>query len=322
MTETIDKAPAERTGDLSKEDLFPIREVSRMTGVNPVTLRAWERRYGLLVPHRTPSGHRLYSMADIERVRAVMSWIERGVAVSKVASIIDRQVAVAQERSADAGVAAQAPEDETWQLWQARLIDAVNAFDRAALDHLYGQLHSSFPLSVVFQDIVLPVWKLFRQGGEAGVSSGQWSFLDAFLRGRLFQRMSYTQPGLPDVMLVTLPGVHEEFEVLMAASFVLAAGANITYVPAVPTFSELGDMAQRSGCAALVLYGSKAADSELLLKHLPRLEQALECPVAMLGALSEAQPAELQAAGILALGDSGAGVTAKMRGVLGGRLDT
>ena len=29
-----------------QEELFPIREVSRLTGVNPVTLRAWERRYG------------------------------------------------------------------------------------------------------------------------------------------------------------------------------------------------------------------------------------------------------------------------------------
>ena len=38
----------------------PIREVARITGVNAVTLRAWERRYGLIVPHRTAKGHRLF----------------------------------------------------------------------------------------------------------------------------------------------------------------------------------------------------------------------------------------------------------------------
>jgi DNA-binding transcriptional MerR regulator len=70
---------------LSSEELFPIREVSRLTGVNPVTLRAWERRYGLIQPTRTESGHRLYSMADIERVRSILGWIERGVAVSRSA---------------------------------------------------------------------------------------------------------------------------------------------------------------------------------------------------------------------------------------------
>eukprot|EP01031_Cornospumella_fuschlensis_P015056 gene15056-18389_t len=53
---------------MQQEELFPIREVSRLTGVNPVTLRAWERRYGLIKPTRTDSGHRLYSFADIEAV--------------------------------------------------------------------------------------------------------------------------------------------------------------------------------------------------------------------------------------------------------------
>lgn len=38
---------------LIREELFPIREVARLTGVNPVTLRAWERRYGLIQPMRT-----------------------------------------------------------------------------------------------------------------------------------------------------------------------------------------------------------------------------------------------------------------------------
>lgn len=42
------------------EGWLPIREVSRITGVNAVTLRAWERRYGLIVPHRTAKGHRLF----------------------------------------------------------------------------------------------------------------------------------------------------------------------------------------------------------------------------------------------------------------------
>ena len=41
------------------EGLLPIRTVSILTGVHSVTLRAWERRYGLITPQRTPKGHRL-----------------------------------------------------------------------------------------------------------------------------------------------------------------------------------------------------------------------------------------------------------------------
>ncbi len=44
-----------------RHGLYPIRAVSRLTGVSAVTLRAWERRYGLIVPSRTAKGHRLYS---------------------------------------------------------------------------------------------------------------------------------------------------------------------------------------------------------------------------------------------------------------------
>ncbi|WVM92383.1 MerR family transcriptional regulator [Halopseudomonas pachastrellae] len=80
-----------QTPEAARQTLYPIREVSRLTGVNPITLRAWERRYGLLVPHRTDGGHRLYSLQDIERVRSVTQWIARGVPVSKVAGILDRE---------------------------------------------------------------------------------------------------------------------------------------------------------------------------------------------------------------------------------------
>ena len=73
-------APADSISHLDSPDcaeLFPIRDVSRLTGVNPVTLRAWERRYGLIQPIRTESGHRLYSKADIETVNRILGWIEK-----------------------------------------------------------------------------------------------------------------------------------------------------------------------------------------------------------------------------------------------------
>lgn len=94
-----------------QQELFPIREVSRLTGVNPVTLRAWERRYGLIRPTRTDSGHRLYSMADVEAVRSILSWTERGVAVSKVGSILARSAAT---REAEEPVATVSGEWGEW----------------------------------------------------------------------------------------------------------------------------------------------------------------------------------------------------------------
>jgi len=66
------------------EGWIPIREVARMTGVNAVTLRAWERRYGLIVPFRTAKGHRLFSTDHVLRIRRILTWLNRGVSVSQI----------------------------------------------------------------------------------------------------------------------------------------------------------------------------------------------------------------------------------------------
>jgi DNA-binding transcriptional MerR regulator len=75
----------------------PIREVARITGVNAVTLRAWERRYGLIVPHRTPKGHRLYSADHVARIQAILTWLGRGVSVSQVKGLLRSGQAVFSE---------------------------------------------------------------------------------------------------------------------------------------------------------------------------------------------------------------------------------
>ncbi len=126
---------------LMREELFPIREVARLTGVNPVTLRAWERRYGLIQPTRTESGHRLYSMTDIERVRSILGWIERGVAVSKVGKIL--------AKTEPFEVLAQVIPNELVQTdygqWQQQVKAAVSAFDEVQLEHVYGQIFFQLP---------------------------------------------------------------------------------------------------------------------------------------------------------------------------------
>ncbi|NIP80241.1 MAG: MerR family transcriptional regulator [Gemmatimonadetes bacterium] len=47
----------------------PIGVVSERTGLTPDVLRVWERRYGVVEPSRSDGGQRLYTDADIERLR-------------------------------------------------------------------------------------------------------------------------------------------------------------------------------------------------------------------------------------------------------------
>ena len=68
--------------------LYTIGEVALLCDINPVTLRAWQRRYGLLKPQRTDGGHRLFNDDDIDRIREIKSWIDNGVQVGKVKSLL------------------------------------------------------------------------------------------------------------------------------------------------------------------------------------------------------------------------------------------
>src|SRR5471030_955900 len=88
MTAAMQDEPGEDLAQALEDGWLPIRDVARITGVNAVTLRAWERRYGLIVPQRTPKGHRLFSAEHVQRIHNILTWLNRGVAVSQVKQLL------------------------------------------------------------------------------------------------------------------------------------------------------------------------------------------------------------------------------------------
>ena len=204
---------------LEQQELFPIREVSRLTGVNAVTLRAWERRYGLIQPTRTDSGHRLYSQADIDDIRRILGWLERGVAVSKVGSILARGHALAEQVSGAT---------DAWLRWQHQARQAVQRFDMAGLDRLFDEVFAANTLDQVFAEVFMPVWHDLAAGQGGYGQASEWLFLDQFLRGRVFARLQLAHvPRGRTVLLAALPGQCHELELLVTG---LSLGSDDTGV--------------------------------------------------------------------------------------------
>ncbi len=69
---------------------YSIGEFARLCGINATTLRAWQRRYGLLKPLRTDGGHRLYSDDDVQQALKILDWVKKGVPVSRVKPLLSR----------------------------------------------------------------------------------------------------------------------------------------------------------------------------------------------------------------------------------------
>ncbi|POP40472.1 helix-turn-helix-type transcriptional regulator [Superficieibacter electus] len=74
---------------------YSIGDVAERCGINPVTLRAWQRRYGLLKPQRSIGGHRQFDEDDIQRIEEIKRWVDSGVPVGKVKALLEgEEVAV------------------------------------------------------------------------------------------------------------------------------------------------------------------------------------------------------------------------------------
>jgi len=316
MPETI--APQRETisdNGSACDDLFPIRKVARLTGVNPVTLRAWERRYGLIQPTRTESGHRLYSRTDIDTVHRILDWIERGVAVSKVGRILARDALLSEP---DAALGAEVE----WEQWRGQLRQAISAFDDRQLDRLYGQIFSAYPLAVVFQDILMPLWQaLLRHQGRFGQAS-EWLFFDNFLRSRTAQRLQMAAAApMPRVLLAAVAGECRELELLVAGLLMSGEKQAVKVLGVGQPFDELTLICEKTQPRALVLFSNRAPSSELPLR-LKRLALTLDCPLLLAGDASDLAQESLAGSSIGCLGNEGRLMQRRLQQFLGGGLDT
>ena len=76
---------------------YSIGDVAERCGINPVTLRAWQRRYGLLKPQRSEGGHRQFGGEDIQRIEEIKRWIKNGVPVGKVKALLEQSKVTAHD---------------------------------------------------------------------------------------------------------------------------------------------------------------------------------------------------------------------------------
>ncbi len=169
------------------EALFPIGTVSEQTGVHSVTLRAWERRYGLLQPSRTPKGHRLYSQQDITRVRQVLRLLEQGIPVGRAREVLDSHSPhglVCAE-----GLACLHPVqagDDPWPQFAALCKRFICRLDTRSLEQVINEAVSLYSLERVARKLLLPLCRdLQGQCNLLASTRAEHAFWYEFLSAKL-----------------------------------------------------------------------------------------------------------------------------------------
>jgi MerR family transcriptional regulator, light-induced transcriptional regulator len=200
-----------------------IGELARRTGVSPELLRAWETRYGLLRPARSPGGFRLYSPADETRIRRMTGLIADGVSAAEAA------------RHALTGDEAAATSDAPiLERLSDRLRAALDDFDGAGAHSAFDRLLASVSVDVVLADVVLPYLRDLGDRWAAGRASvAQEHFASNLIRGRLLALARDWDSGNgPMLLLSCLPGEAHDLGLIIFGILAARRGWRVTFLGA------------------------------------------------------------------------------------------
>lgn len=214
--------------------MLSIGALSRASGIAVETLRTWERRYGYPVPERKPSGHRVYSVASVPRLRRIASALAHGhrareVVTASDAALVDLlgasspPVPTAASRLPGRGMDTEA------------LLEAVERFDADVITQVlledWGRLG---PLPFVTTRVA-PLIQAVGDAWAAGRLEIRHEHFVSERIGDLLRTLRLPleeRAGGPLVVLATLQGEAHALGIQMAGLLLAAAGCRILFLGA------------------------------------------------------------------------------------------
>lgn len=271
-----DRDPVSKTRATSPR--YPIRAVSKLTGIGIDTLRAWERRHGAVTPIRDDRG-RMYTDADITRLRLLRAAVEHGHTIGRLAGLGDSELRRLAAAAGASAVSKVAP-TRGIPIDTAALTAALQTFDATTIDQQISRLASVLPPLELLRDVLMPV--LAQVGDDWHRGPGRIAhehLMSATMRNILgsFLRLHARPEVSTRVLFATPSGERHEIGTLGAAMLAASSGLGVAYLgPDLPAL-EIIESARRAGARALVLgltttSAGKVKESELrtIVRDLPK----------------------------------------------------
>jgi DNA-binding transcriptional MerR regulator len=237
--------------------LFPIGAVARLTGVSEMTLRNWEKRYGVPKPVRTSqSDRRLYSVEDIALVRHLAQRVASGVPIRKAVA------------------AAQAIREKPEQL-AGMLLTAALALDDAGVQENLAEAVAVLAPQEAWSVVVVPVMRALGSRWEAGedviaaehlASSAVVMWLRSLVTG--LQPVRHARAAV-----ACGPGELHELGTLALAAFATARGTPTVYLGANTPAVAIADIRRRLSTRVLCITATLRSTADLVTDLLADLDR-------------------------------------------------
>lgn len=250
----------------SPDDLCRIGDLAERTGVSTHTLRAWEKRFGLLRPVRTSGGYRLYSPADAARVGKMQDLRDQGVAASRAAALV-----LLEERSTttpEVPDTAPAPEDIV-ESFVAHTLEFDDAAAHAVLDSAFCTLSVEDAIELV----LLPILSRIGDGWATGdLTVAHEHFASLLVRARLMPHTVTWSTGTGPLAVLACPAGERHDLGLVAFGVILGrAGWQVRCLGADTPWESLVATVEALRPEVVVLAAVAPGPLEPLEEWLPRL---------------------------------------------------
>lgn len=222
--------------------MHSVSSAARLCGVSPSTLRAWERRYGVVEPIRTEGGYRVYDDDALRRLTRMSSLIASGWSPRHAAAYVmseDGDSDAALPLGMTAEEEAPDPVPPTKSEEQQHLEVVLQAAEELNAPRVSDELDFAWSIHS-FDDLMDqwlgPILNAIREGGESGrLSLAGEHFLRAGIERRLtavFEESEQSVHAAPSVLIGTPPGDHRVLTALGFATTLRRAGCKVTYLGA------------------------------------------------------------------------------------------
>ena len=239
--------------------LYPMRVVSRLTGLSADTIRVWERRYGAVDPDRTDGNKRRYSGGHVRRLVLLRRATEVGHSIGQIVQLPDSELRrLIGESIPDVG--------SKVSLYAAIVEDYLNAvfeYDVRRAESILTRTATILPPMTLTLEVIVP---LMRRVGEAWIADqiriAHEHIISGQLRSLLGSLLRHEQPatGAPRIIVATPPRHLHEFGAIIGAFMAAGRGFEPIYLGTHMPLEEIADAAEQSGAALVLL--SIARDCE------------------------------------------------------------
>lgn len=233
-------------------DRYPMRVVTRATGLPADTIRAWERRYDAIVPHRTEGNARRYSSEQIQKLTLLAELTGRGHAISEIAG--ETLHALERLRREDASLGNAVP--PTLPGVVGDYLDAIRHLDTARASSILSQAAAVMDNRSLVFELVLPVLQAVGQRWASGeMSVAHEHLVSAEVRSVLSARArtGAAGAGAPKMVIGTPAEHRHEFGVLAAAMLAMGRGIDVIYLGTDVPRADLEWAVNRSGASIVTL---------------------------------------------------------------------